>query len=189
MPNVKKVAKLCADFKSGVETVFVNKENKQETIEIDDSVRQAEYKYTYSDSSNTTLKSQQADLLIQAVERFKQAGLDLNLPEIFIWYFEQKGVENAERFINATMGADMNGLNGLPQVLPNQDVQAQAGAQGVSPEQMLQMLAGKTNAEAPTNDDEVSKKLALFNQLVSRRPSEDTLPKLLSEIRKTKKGE
>ena len=26
IPNVEKVAKLCADFKSGVETVFVNKE-------------------------------------------------------------------------------------------------------------------------------------------------------------------
>ena len=61
LPNVEKVAKLCADFKSGVETVFVNKENQPETIEVDDAVRQADYKYTYSDRSNTTLKSEQAD--------------------------------------------------------------------------------------------------------------------------------
>ncbi|MBQ7763819.1 hypothetical protein IJ384_00475 [bacterium] len=99
IPNVEKVAKLCADFKSGVETVFVNKENQPETIEIDDSVRQADYKYTYSDRSNTTLKSEQADLLVQAVEKFKAAGLNINLEEVFIWYFEQKGVENVERFI------------------------------------------------------------------------------------------
>jgi len=99
IPNVEKVAKLCADFKSGVETVFVNKENQPETIEIDDTVRQADYKYTYSDRSNTTLKSEQADLLVQAVEKFKAAGLNINLEEVFIWYFEQKGVENVERFI------------------------------------------------------------------------------------------
>ena len=38
-------------------------------------------------------------MLVQAVERFKAAGLELNLQEIFVWYFEQKGVENAERFL------------------------------------------------------------------------------------------
>ena len=46
LPNVEKVAKLCADFKSGVETVFLNKENQPELIEIDDTVRQAEYTQT-----------------------------------------------------------------------------------------------------------------------------------------------
>lgn len=111
IPNVEKVAKLCADFKSGIETVFVNKENQQEMIEIDDSVRQADYKYTYSDRSNTTLKSEQADLLIQAVEKFKAAGLGLNLEEIFIWYFEQKGVENAERFLMGVNEGVNSGVN------------------------------------------------------------------------------
>lgn len=111
LPNVKKVAKLCADFKSGVETVFVNKENQPEIIEVDDTVRQADYKYTYSDRSNTTLKSEQADMLVQAVERFKQAGLEVNLPEIFVWYFEQKGVENAERFLGLGVNNNELGLN------------------------------------------------------------------------------
>ena len=115
LPNVEKVAKLCADFKTGVESVFVNKENQPEVIEIDDSVRQADYKYTYSDSSNTTLKSEQADMLVQAVERFKQAGLELNLQEIFVWYFEQKGVENAERFLNVGVNGvnEVNEVNGI----------------------------------------------------------------------------
>ena len=111
IPNVEKVAKLCADFKSGVETVFVNKENQPETIEVDDTVRQADYKYTYSDRSNTTLKSEQADLLVQAVEKFKAAGLNINLEEVFIWYFEQKGVENVERFI---MNNNQNSSLSLP---------------------------------------------------------------------------
>lgn len=121
IPNVEKVAKLCADFKTGIETVFVNKENQPETIEIDDAVRQADYKYTYSDSSNTTLKSEQADMLVTAVEKFAQ-HIDLNLQEIFVWYFEQKGVDNPERFLapagTGVNGAGENGESGSPS-LPN----------------------------------------------------------------------
>ena len=100
IPNVEKVAKLCADFKSGIETVFVNHENKQEVIEIDDFVRQGDYKYLYADSSMTTQKSEQADIVIQAIEKFSSL-IPLNLQEIFIWYFEQKGVDSPERFLGA----------------------------------------------------------------------------------------
>lgn len=105
LPCVEKVAKLCADFKMGKETIFLNKENQPELIEIDDAVRQADYKYTYSDSSQTLLKSEQADMLVSAVEKFSQL-IPLNLEEIFIWYFEQKGVDNPERFLG------VNGVNG-----------------------------------------------------------------------------
>ena len=106
IPNVEKVAKLCADFKSGVETIFVSSDNKQEYIEVDDLVRQGEYKYTYSDNSLTAMKSEQADLVVSAVERFAQM-IPLNLQEIFVWYFEQKGVDNPERFL----GEGTNGVN------------------------------------------------------------------------------
>ncbi len=98
IPNVKNVAKLCADFKSGIETVFINKNNQKELIMIDDNVRQADYKYTYADRTMINEKSSKADLLVQAIEKFAQQ-LPLDLPEIFIWYFEQKGVENPERFL------------------------------------------------------------------------------------------
>lgn len=111
IPNVEKVAKLCADFKSGVETIFVNHENKQEYIEIDDEVRQGEYKYTYSDSSSVALKSEQADLVVSAIERFSKL-IPLNIQEIFTWYFEQKGVDNPERFLKGEdESAGVNGLN------------------------------------------------------------------------------
>lgn len=98
IPNVKNVAKLCADFKSGIETVFINKNNQKELIMVDDNVRQADYKYTYADRTIINEKSSKADLLVQAIEKFAQQ-LPLDLPEIFIWYFEQKGVENPERFL------------------------------------------------------------------------------------------
>ena len=111
MPTTKQTAKLCADFKSGVETIFVSKDNKQEYIEVDDFVRQGEYKYTYSDNSTIALKSEQADLVVSAVERFAQQ-IPLNLQEIFIWYFEQKGVDNPERFLGVNNGA--NNENSTP---------------------------------------------------------------------------
>ncbi len=113
LPNVEKVAKLCADFKSGVETLFVNKENQPETIEIDDEIRQADYKYTYSDSSNTTLKSEQADMLVTAVERFAQK-INLNIEEIFLWYFEQKGIDNPERFLAEGVNQGANADSFVP---------------------------------------------------------------------------
>ena len=114
IPNVEKVAKPCADFKSGVETIFVSKDNKQEYIEVDDFVRQGEYKYTYSDKSITALKSEQADLVISAVERFAQQ-IPLNLQEIFIWYFEQKGVDNPERFLGGNEEIGTNPIQNISQ--------------------------------------------------------------------------
>ena len=143
IPNVEKVAKLCANFKTGIETVFVNKENQPEMIEIDDNIRQADYKYTYSDSSNATLKSEQADMLVTAVEKFAQ-HIDLNLQEIFVWYFEQKGVDNPERFLAAAdAGVNGAGVNGKGE---NPNVQNSI---------MQQLLAmANSNAEQQREDGE-----------------------------------
>ena len=113
VPNVEKVAKLCANFKSGIETIFVNHENQQEIIEIDDSVRQGDYKYMYSDSSMLNQKAEQADIVIQAVEKFASV-IPLNLQEIFVWYFEQKGVDNPERFLeNSNNVSTQQGSEGV----------------------------------------------------------------------------
>ena len=56
--------------------------NNKETITITDQIRQAEYKYTYSDRTATTERSNKADLVAQAVEKFAQY-VPLNVPEIF----------------------------------------------------------------------------------------------------------
>ena len=115
IPNVKNVAKLCADFKSGIETVYINKNNQKELIEIDDSVRQADYKYTYSDRTMINEKSNKADLLVQAIDKFSQK-ITLDLPEIFVWYFEQKGVENPERFLTQNAQIPQQPVAETPQV-------------------------------------------------------------------------
>ena len=99
IPCVKNIAKLAADFKQGEETVYVTGDNSQETIIIDDDIRQADYKYTYSDRSMLNDKSIMADLVVQTAGNFAQA-IPLDMAEIFTWYFEQKGVENPERFLD-----------------------------------------------------------------------------------------
>lgn len=142
IPNVEKVAKLCADFKSGVETIFVNHENKQEYIEVDDEVRQGEYKYTYSDSSSVALKSEQADLVVTAIERFSKL-IPLNIQEIFTWYFEQKGVDNPERFLGAGVN-EVNGagaLNSQPLSVAPQGQRLPAGVQqNIGTEQLIGLM-------------------------------------------------
>ena len=125
IPNVKNVAKLCADFKSGIETVYINKNNQKELIEIDDSVRQADYKYTYSDRTMINEKSNKADLLVQAIDKFSQK-IALDLPEIFVWYFEQKGVENPERFLTQNTQIPQQPITETPQV-PASVEQTQVG--------------------------------------------------------------
>lgn len=96
--DVKKVAKLCADFKSGDENIFVDNGNNKETITITDQIRQGEYRYTYSDRTATTERSNKADIVAEVCERFSKF-LPLNATELFTWYMEQKDVENPERFI------------------------------------------------------------------------------------------
>lgn len=115
IPAIKNIASLSANFKMGREIVFVNKDNMSEEIVIDDSVRQAEYKYTYADRNVLNDKYNNADMIVQSVEKFSSL-IPLNVQEIFLWYFEQKGVENPERFLS-------------PETQVQQDTQTQQGTQ------------------------------------------------------------
>lgn len=100
LSDVKKIAKLKANFTFGDETVFVNNENKPENVVINDEVRQADYRYTYADRSATNERFNYVDMVAQAVQMFVKTGLQVNIEEFFTWYMEQKGVENPERFLN-----------------------------------------------------------------------------------------
>lgn len=100
LADVKNIAKLKANFTFGKETIFVNNDNQPENVEIDDTVRQADYRYTYSDRSATNERFNYVDMVAQAMQMFVKSGLQVNMEEIFTWYMEQKGVENPERFLN-----------------------------------------------------------------------------------------
>lgn len=96
--DVKKVAKLRADFKQGIEKILIENGTDKEMITVDETIRQGEYRYKYADRTATTERSNKADLVANAIERFAQY-VPLNAQEIFTWYMEQKDVENPERFI------------------------------------------------------------------------------------------
>lgn len=97
--SVKKVAKLCANFKFGDENIFLNKDNNPENVVITDKIRQAEYRYTYSDRSALSERFNFADTTAQGCQMFQKAGASIDPNKTFIWWMEQKGVENPERFI------------------------------------------------------------------------------------------
>ena len=99
LPVVTNVAKLKANFTFGDEQVYVNNENQPENVTITDEIRQGQYRYTYADRSATSERFNYADMVAQAIQMFVKSGLPANLEEIFMWYMEQKGVENPERFI------------------------------------------------------------------------------------------
>ncbi len=135
--DVKKVAKLNADFKIGDENIFVNNSGNKETITITDDIRQAEYRYTYSDRTATTERSNKADLVVTAAKEFAQF-VPLNAQELFTWYMEQKDVENPERFLqqqNLLEPEIQQSLMNNPQLAPviqqmRQALQAQKQQQG-----------------------------------------------------------
>lgn len=133
--NVKKVAKLRADFKSGEEQILVDKGSEKETITINDAIRQAEYRYTYADRTATTERSNKADMIIAAVEKFAQY-LPLNVQELFTWYMEQKDVENPERFLQVGEQIPIEIQQKLledPQIRAIVDAYNQQAAQGTPP--------------------------------------------------------
>ena len=137
IPTIKNIAKLSADFKQGVEEIYTNQDNNQETLLIDDYVRQSDYKYTYSDRNVLNDKYANADMVAQSIEKFAQL-LPLDIAEIFTWYFEQKGVENPERFLDQEklqfmkqnekiqmLAQNNNTIGQLAQMIPNQNVDTQ----------------------------------------------------------------
>ena len=169
IPNVEKVAKLCADFKSGIETIFVSKDNKQEYIEIDDSVRQGDYKYTYSDNSATAVKSEQADLVVSAVERFAQV-IPLNIEEIFLWYFEQKGVDNPERFLM------QQGVNNQSPLLTGEGQGEVSALNQSAPSPLTPLQQGEGNSLNPENP--INQIIKLMSQTKKNFDISDVISKL-----------
>ena len=103
LPSIKKIAKLKANFSFGEEKYFVNNENKPEEVTVDDTIRQAEYRFTYADRSATSERFNFVDMIAQSVQMFVKAGLQINREDFFTWYMEQKGVENPERFLMGEM--------------------------------------------------------------------------------------
>lgn len=98
IPVIEKIAKMTANIKFGNETLYVDNENKKQTIEITDDVRQGDYKYSYRDRNAISERFNYADMVVMAIERFAKF-VPVDTQAAFIWYMNQKGVENPEKFL------------------------------------------------------------------------------------------
>ena len=177
LPVVTNVAKLKANFTFGDEQVYVNNENQPENVTITDEIRQGQYRYTYSDRSATSERFNYADMVAQAIQMFVKSGLPANLEEIFMWYMEQKGVENPERFIQNLNVIDPQVQQALvqnPQLAPIIQMmteQVQALKQGQKPphdtntQDNTETPLPASDTDAPKEDFQAIKELPGRNQM------------------------
>ena len=88
-----------------------------------------------------------------AVEKFAQL-IPLNIQEIFTWYFEQKGVDNPERFLGVNEGAGVNeGVNeGVNGNQPEEGLPV--GSEGYAPKinQSEKELQNNVQSSAPISE-------------------------------------
>ena len=138
IPVVKNVAKMNSNFRFGVDTILTDNDNKREQVEINDTVRQGDYKYTYKDRNAINERFNYADMVILAVERFAKAGVPVDAVTCFKWYLEQKGVENPEKFLQQQLEIPMP----VQQMLL-QDPRVQAMCQEFMAQQQQQMQQGE----------------------------------------------
>lgn len=164
IPAIENVAKMNANFKFGNETIFFNKDNKKEDIEITDKIRQAEYRYTYKDKQSLSEKMNFADMIILAIERFAKAGVPLDFQTTFTWYLEQKGVENPEKFL---MQPDVIPAEVQQVLMQRPDIQQIV----LGYQQQKQMEAQQNSSGEPMPSPEnVQKELAHYNQSPTESP-------------------
>ena len=118
-----------------------------------------------------TEKIAMADMVAQSIEKFAQV-LPLDIAEIFTWYFEQKGVENPERFL------DQEKLN--KQI---QTEQVQDAIQDINIKNQLTQVLGNAemNNNSLTNNMPVPEKET--EQMVNNNVIPDTMSRLIKKIK------
>ena len=86
-------------------------------------------------------------MVVSAIERFAQV-IPLNIQEIFLWYFEQKGVDNPERFL-------AQGVNGVNNQSPLQLGEGQGEVSAINnqfaPSPLAPLPLGEGNSLNPEN--------------------------------------
>lgn len=102
IPMVEKTAALIANFKLGREVISINDRGRVMFLEIDDSVRNANYVYRYGDRKATMDRKLHMKELFDVVQSFAQVPTvanQINWIECFKYALEQYGIENANNFL------------------------------------------------------------------------------------------
>lgn len=105
IPMVEKTAELIANFKIGREIISISDHGRTVFIEIDDSIRNANYVYRYGDRKATMDRKLRTKELFDVVKSFAEVPAvanQINWLECFKYALEQYGIENANNFLLGT---------------------------------------------------------------------------------------
>ena len=99
VPMVEKVAELEANMKFGTENVYCNVCGQPLWKQIDDSVRQGNYEYKYTDNSGIQQRFLNNDKIIQTLSLvWNDKDVPLNKAQIVKKVLQDSGIENTDKF-------------------------------------------------------------------------------------------
>lgn len=102
IPVVEKTADIIANFKLGKETIAVNEHGQIAFMEIDDSIRNANYIYRYGDRKAIFERKNRFKELFEVIQSFAQVDViaqNIDWLECFKFALEQYGIENVNNFL------------------------------------------------------------------------------------------
>lgn len=102
IPMVEKTAELIANFKIGREVISLKDRGRTLFIEIDDTIRNANYVYRYGDRKASFERKNKLNELFTIVKSFAEVPTvanQINWLECFKFALEQYGIENANNFL------------------------------------------------------------------------------------------
>lgn len=102
IPVVEKTADIIANFKLGKETIAVNEHGQTSFMEIDDSIRNANYIYRYGDRKAIFERKNRFKELFEVIQAFAQVDIiaqNIDWLECFKFALEQYGIENVNNFL------------------------------------------------------------------------------------------
>lgn len=102
VPMVEKTAEIIANFKLGSEIISINDRGRTVFIEVDESVRSANYVYRYGDRKASMERKIRSKEMFDVIRNFAEIPMmmqRINWVECFKFALEQYGIENANNFL------------------------------------------------------------------------------------------
>src|SRR5574344_376719 len=104
VPMVEKTAEIISNCKLGNEVICVTDGGKTYIVEIDDTVRNADYTYRYGDRNAVIDRKNKLKELFEIISSFANnstLSTQINWVECFKFALEQYGIENSDNFLVA----------------------------------------------------------------------------------------
>lgn len=152
IPMIKNVAELLAMFKDGVEYLYTKENGINVELKITNTIRQAQYEYTYEDRNALENRKSKFEQLLQL---FTNLGQDeevnqmLNKREIITTAVEMLGFDNPEKFFKNEPEAVAQLMQMLDQLPPEMKEQAASELTQVLQEVMQNIQMQMQQAQNP----------------------------------------